>query len=355
MGSIMESAEMQDLVDLSARLGADPLLVQGAGGNTSVKEAGTLWIKASGLWLKNARNGNMLVPVRLDPLLSALEAGDPACEKAADFVDQVRNLSGLRPSIETTVHALMPQKVVVHVHCVETIAVAVQVNAKAILSSRLSAFQHEFVPYARPGLPLAHAISAVMREGVNVLVLGNHGLVIAAETVAEAETLLTSVVRSLQAGYRSAGRPDLDALQRLAHNSSYCLPDNPALHAVATDLVSCKLAAGGSLYPDHVVFLGKGAHIVAPGQTALQVEERLRASLSQPVPLLLFPGKGVLVSRTISEGALAMAACLADVTARVPETAKIRYLSEDENTELSNWDAEKYRQALNRSTGQALQ
>ena len=37
----------------------------------------------------------------------------------------------LRPSIETTVHALMPQRVVVHVHCVNTIAWAIRSDAEA--------------------------------------------------------------------------------------------------------------------------------------------------------------------------------------------------------------------------------
>ena len=49
-----EDAELQALRILSASVGADPLLVQGAGGNTSLKQAGLLWIKASGTWLMNA-------------------------------------------------------------------------------------------------------------------------------------------------------------------------------------------------------------------------------------------------------------------------------------------------------------
>lgn len=48
---MLRSSEFEALLDLSARVGADPDLVQGAGGNTSIKEGGTLWIKASGLWL----------------------------------------------------------------------------------------------------------------------------------------------------------------------------------------------------------------------------------------------------------------------------------------------------------------
>ena len=43
--------ELDRLRKLSARVGSDPLLVQAAGGNTSLKDKGVMWIKASGTWL----------------------------------------------------------------------------------------------------------------------------------------------------------------------------------------------------------------------------------------------------------------------------------------------------------------
>ncbi len=63
-------------------------------------------------------------------------------------------------------------------------------------------------------------------------------------------------------------------------------------------------------------------------------------------------GRTVLITGGASgigrECALALARCLADVTARIPADAPIRYLTDAENAELLGWDAEKYRQALNR-------
>jgi rhamnose utilization protein RhaD (predicted bifunctional aldolase and dehydrogenase) len=350
----MRSLEFEALLDLSARIGSDPLLVQGAGGNTSIKEGGALWIKASGLWLAHARQRDVMVPVALDPLLDALERNDPATEKAQDFVIAERNPSGLRPSIETTVHALMPQRVVVHVHCVETIATAVQTIGAAIAAERLSGFPHVFVPYARPGLPLARAIAELVQDNTSALVLGNHGLVVAADSVTDAAILLTDITRCLTGQRREAPAADVAALSRLAVDSDYRLPEDPYLHTVAADLDSCRLAAGGSLYPDHVIFLGKGVVVAAPGETALSIEEKRRAAGESLPPLLLFPGKGVLVQKEISAGAFAMARCLADVTARIPADARLRYLTEAENAELLGWDAEKYRQQLNRA-GQVLQ
>ena len=43
-----------ELRNISSQIGNNIDFVQGAGGNTSVKEDGVLWIKASGCWLSDA-------------------------------------------------------------------------------------------------------------------------------------------------------------------------------------------------------------------------------------------------------------------------------------------------------------
>ncbi len=343
----LRSPEFDALIELSARIGADPALVQGAGGNTSIKESGILWIKASGLWLKNALKQDIMVPVALDPLLEALEKNDPSTERAQQFVRADINPSGLRPSIETTVHALMAQKIVVHVHCVETIATAVLAQAESRAASLLAGFHYAFIPYARPGLPLAKAIAARIKDDTNVLVLGNHGLVVAAETVADAALLLEQVCAALRVEPRHPPAADLAALDRLAVNSGYQLPEDQAIHGIGTDLDSCRIAGQGSLYPDHVIFLGKGTTIARPSETAGDIETAAAGSGHSPSPLLVFPGKGVLVARNANAGALAMARCLADVASRIQPSQALRVLTDEENAELLGWDAEKYRQTLN--------
>jgi rhamnose utilization protein RhaD (predicted bifunctional aldolase and dehydrogenase) len=243
---------------LSARVGGDPLLVQGPGGNTSVKQEGVLWVKASGTWLAHAAERDIFVPVALERLRQAIASGDERAEEAAQFVLTDQNPSGLRPSIETTFHAVMPQRVVLHVHCVETIAVAVRADAATILDERLRGLPFALVPYARPGLPLTRSILRELTPVKDVLVLANHGLIVASDTVEEAEARLHQVSERLRQAARPAPAADISALSRLAEGSPYHLPRFERTHATATDPVSCGFAARGSLYPDHVIFLGPG-------------------------------------------------------------------------------------------------
>lgn len=344
--------EYRALLALSARVGADPLLVQAAGGNTSIKQDGVMWIKASGTWLKDALTSDIMVPVHDAPLRRAVAERAPSAEHAAQFVASGLARTTLRPSIETVVHALMPQAIVVHVHCVETIAAALRTDGEALVKERLAGIAHAFVPYARPGLPLARAIARRQKADTDVLILGNHGLVVAAETVAGAESLLTEVCRRLTVPPRPAPPADEAALAVLSRGTDYTSPDDPRCHDVATDAISCAFAAGGSMYPDHVIFLGAGSTIAQTDETVADVIARHPDA--EPVAML-FPGKGVLVRRDATPGALALQRCLSDVTARIPEGASVRYLSAAEDGELLNWDAEKYRQALNRRKQRAPQ
>jgi len=322
--------ERDSLRRLSARAGSDPLLVQAAGGNTSLKSDGVMWIKASGTWLKDAQTRDIFVAVDHAALMQALARNDPACETCTDFVRTDLNASGLRPSIETTVHALMPQRVVVHVHCVNTIAWAIRSDAADRLSERLAGFTWAFIPYARPGLPLAGAIAERLRPGVDVLVLGNHGLVVAADTVAAAEALLDRVVTAVQRPVRAASPIDRAALAKLCAGTPYRLATYDATHALATDALALRRGRDKVFYPDHVVFLGVG----------------VATSLASQAPLVALPGLGVVIRDDAKPAIEPMGRCLADVMRRVMEEDPLVALTASDIDRLVNWDAEKYRQTL---------
>jgi rhamnose utilization protein RhaD (predicted bifunctional aldolase and dehydrogenase) len=253
--------EFQALRGLSAELGADPLWTQGAGGNTSIKQDGIMWIKASGTWLADALAQDIMTPVRLEPLRKAITDDDPRAAAAVDFVDAQLNANGLRPSIETSVHAIISSSVVVHIHCVNTIALAVRHDGESLVRARLTPHADvalAFIPYRKPGLPLAHAIAERLTKNTNVLVLANHGLVVAGETVTEVADRIARVCRALSAPARAAPRADTEKLASLVEGSDYRLPQDRAAHALALDPKSLAIARLGSLYPDHVVFLGPG-------------------------------------------------------------------------------------------------
>jgi rhamnose utilization protein RhaD (predicted bifunctional aldolase and dehydrogenase) len=64
--------------------------------------------------------------------------------------------------------------------------------------------------------------------------------------------------------------------------------------------------------------------------------------------MVALPGLGVVLHHSASKNAHAMARCLADIAARIPEDAPVRVLTSAEEQELMNWEAETYRQSIGR-------
>lgn len=335
-------AELALLKSLSAQIGSDPLLIQGAGGNTSIKEGAVMWIKASGTLLADALTRDIFVPVDVPAIKAALEQDVQRADQPAEFA----LTKTLRPSIETSLHAVFTQRVVVHVHCVNTLALAIRKDARAVLAARLAGFEWAMVPYCKPGAQLATEVAAALHPQTNVVILANHGLIVAADSVAAAATLLSQVVTALQAP--AAGfTADMAALAKRADALFEPCPAAHPLHGVATSAPRLAVALSGSLYPDHVIFCGVAAVALHPDETPGEaVARQTRRGLPAPV-FLLVPDQGALIRKEASAGAQALARCLGDVLARLPEDVEVTPLSDAENAELLNWDAEKYRQSLN--------
>ncbi|MGJ3264592.1 MAG: class II aldolase/adducin family protein [Salinarimonas sp.] len=334
-------SDLDDLIRVSARLGADPLLIQAAGGNTSVKGSGVMWIKASGMLLADARVREIFVACDLEAIRDAVASGQARADRPAEFA---LGEGALRPSIETSLHAVFPQRVVVHVHCVNTLALAIRPDAEAAFAARLGGFDWAIVPYVKPGANLARVVKAALGPRTDVVVLRNHGLVVAADSVAEADALLGRVVAALTVPAETAA-PDLPLLEARAGEGYVPLPADDPLHAVACSPRLLDAALAGSLYPDHVIFCGVGAVALAPGETPGSAARRVAKGVPAP-PFLLVPGAGALIGADASEGARALARCLGDVLTRLEPGASVVALTQPQNAELLNWDAEIYRQQL---------
>jgi len=342
---MLASNLLSPLAALSARVGSDPLLVQGGGGNTSLKCDGQLWVKASGTWLAHAGDQDIFVRLPLDQVRAALRHPDGEARLAL-----LPSGGGLRPSIETSLHALLPQAVVAHVHSVNTLAWAVRANAQAELARRLAGLRWAWVPYRRPGYPLTQAVSAVLVEAgtaPDILVLANHGLVVAAESCDAAEALLQEVERRLAAPARRFPACDPARLQAV-NDLDWRLAGNELVHGLGTDPIALQIARSGALYPDHVVFLGAQAPVVpADRMLSALIADALASGAPAPIHALV-PGAGVLLAPGASPGAEAMLECLALLTARLPSADGLVYLDQNELAALTDWEAEAYRRSRDR-------
>jgi rhamnose utilization protein RhaD (predicted bifunctional aldolase and dehydrogenase) len=318
-------------------------MIQASGGNTSCKIDDRLWIKASGKLLAAAESDAIFVAVDLDGVRRAIAAGE------ADPVSaHVVGRAPLRPSIETTLHALLPHRIVFHLHSVNVLSWTVREDGRERIAERLQGLNWAWVPYARPGLPLTRVTAQAAQSRPDILVLGNHGVVVGGADCAEVDARIAEVERRLAQPPLRAIAVGPTSILSMGHDSGrFRLPDDSSLHALARDPAMLALAEKGSLYPDHVVFLGPVMAVAPTLQEAARLADDYRAGMGEAPPCILVAGHGVLLDRARRFGVEAMLRCLADVLVRIPPAARLRYLTADEVAELVDWDAEKYRKALN--------
>lgn len=198
-------------------------------GNTSyLVDDDTFWIKASGQQMETI-GPEGFVAVRLAPILAMLDERDLSDDrmKAMTREAQVDPSSSGIPSIEVTFHAALLAdcgvRCIAHTHPVAVNQILCSSRVHQLADNR--AFPDEvvlcgprsaFVPYADPGLPLAHAIRESVRAYINeegeppkVVLLQNHGLIVLAQTPTEALNITAMAVKSAQifAGACAIGEP----------------------------------------------------------------------------------------------------------------------------------------------------
>ena len=385
---------LEEVVALSHQFGKDPEFARGGGGNSSVKADGVLYIKASGTSLAALTAGS-LIPLdlaRLLPLLDADASTDvaPGSEEVmrAAAAARLDNVDRRRPSVELLFHALLPERFVLHTHptTVNTVTCS---TAGAALTARLFGDRALWIPYTDPGLPLARVIRAsrVAREAETarpappVLLLQNHGLVIAADTTREIVELSAWVMgRILEDAARqpefswgdverlpapdatvlvNAVGPALRALLSTGERLKIAtFDDSPMAVEVAGSALGREFAAAGPLTPDQIVYAGSRPLMLESfaGTAEADVLARLRSALeghaavtTEPPIIVVAPGLGLFaVADSYRQAETARLAFLdaMRVSIGAHRFGGVRPLADAERQFIEQWEAEEYRRQV---------
>jgi len=206
---------LADLIRISNETGGDPTLVQGGGGNTSVKteDGKYMYIKASGTALKdmNAKQGwrrlrlDLARSVVLDKSLAKMDPQRREPEVVNRLLlacdDKIKTVA--RPSVEAHLHAWL-DKCIIHLH---PSAAGAYHNAKNGWARLQKLFKDEklpplWVPYTDPGFMLARKIAKLVEDyqqrfgkSPAILFLHKHGLFITAKTADGALRLVRRVIK----------------------------------------------------------------------------------------------------------------------------------------------------------------
>jgi rhamnose utilization protein RhaD (predicted bifunctional aldolase and dehydrogenase) len=205
--------DLEIIVKLSHEFGSEDY-VKGGGGNTSVKNNDTLWVKPSGTTLGGLTTETFVAMNRAKiNELYAIET--PA--KSGDREELVKNMMAAavendagRPSVEAPLHNVFEAKFVVHTHPALvnglTCAKGGEAACKRLFPDAL------WVEYIDPGYTLCMEVrerieqykTATGKEP-SLLVLQNHGIFISGNTPDEIRELYARFMNTLKAEYNKAG------------------------------------------------------------------------------------------------------------------------------------------------------
>jgi len=345
---------LEKAASLSRRFGTSTYVV-GGGGNSSVKDADTLWVKPSGTCLA-AMTADTFIAMDREKLLALdripLDAAVDQREKLAKnlLAEAVRPGASGRPSVEAPLHNLFRAVYVIHTHppLINGLLCAVD-GARA--ASRLFP-DALWMGIVDPGLTLYREAKTKIagyqsRHGhePEVVFIKNHGGFVAGDTPEKIIAVYEAILRRLRDEYQAAGIPTDFTCKESDHGSDDERLIKAALpkEETQTILVTAPFdAAVGPPTPDHVVYMKAFPHT---GEISRESIAAFRAENGY-FPKIFVTRRAVFaVGTSLKNATLALEmACDAALIKQLAEAfGGIEYLPADARRFIENWEAESYR------------
>jgi len=178
---------LEALVARSRRIGENESLGLFGGGNTSTKcqqrslvgeLEEILWIKGSGSNLKGCE-ARHFAPLRLAPLRHVASRTRMSDEEMVAFLERcLVDPKAPRPSVETLLHAFIPERDIDHTHADAILSLANTPNGQALVR-RVLGERLLWIPYLQPGFELSRRVADAYRQQPTAhgAVLEQHGLI----------------------------------------------------------------------------------------------------------------------------------------------------------------------------------
>ncbi len=388
---------VDSLVRLSNLVGRDPRLVQPGGGNTSAKAGDTLLVKGSGTDLRTiGREG--FTRLSLSRLAALRDAASMSDEEMMRFMASCMLGDGPTPSVETPLHSLLPHRFIAHTHDIATMSLTnVPDGTAERLVGELFEGRIVYVPYTRPGFPLAKSVRGLvggLPSGAIGLALAHHGLVVWGDEAEEChQRLLQTVAQADQyLAARRRGRTPFGAVrtpvpppaerQRIAEvvlpavRGALGAEDRVVLHFDDDDELLAALGAErtrelvgrGMATPEHLLRAGRlpvwldvdlaspADRVVSQVRTGIaaaraeyeQYHRRHAPAGTAPLPdwakVVLLPGLGAITAFGDKRGAVTASLCyraVLETIANAEVVDRFAFLPEADVFEFEHWPLER--------------
>lgn len=201
---------LESLVKFSNLYGSNEELVLAGGGNTSAKDGDIMYIKGSGTRLADitAEGFVKMSRAKIAEIFTKEYPAEDKEREALSLADlmaaKLPGQESKRPSVETTLHSLFPHTFVLHLHPALVNGVTCGKNGSKA-ASELFGDDVLWIEPTKPGYTLAKHCYNKLNEykekfgkDADMLLLANHGIFIADNTVEGLEEKLFSVMQKIR-------------------------------------------------------------------------------------------------------------------------------------------------------------
>lgn len=244
----------EDLVNkICDELGQNSLLVQGPGGNISWKDGNILYIKKSGSWLANSLTENIFIKVDLADLNAKIEIGN--------FADKPKLLAGEvgSPSIETYMHAMIPNKYIIHLHMIEMMPLLLLKRNRQSTNKILGNDNYLTINYKMPGEDLSreifNSIKKINISNIKYILLKNHGVVFFGNNILDLRNLIYELSNKIKNYHKH--KPIFNINLKNEKIDGYEAIDCKKIQSLVYDekLINY-IKKIWAICPEHIIFLG---------------------------------------------------------------------------------------------------
>lgn len=346
----MFTQPLKELEKISQAVGNSPDLVQGGGGNTSVKLDDTrMAVKASGFKLKEITPTEGYVVVDYKKIREYHQNVDLSENRdyekeSGEFVRAcvipIEGLKPLRPSVEAGFHSIL-LKHVIHTHPVYGNMICCSKNGRELAGKIFASKEYGFVwiPYINPGfmltLAMLRAISNYrLKAGKfpQVVFMENHGLVVTADSADDCIALHEDVNRTIRE-YFHMDEPFPEIRIEPAGDGTFRSKTQYLIDYFKGRDITLSFFDNTALYPDQLVYLNGNIAVNETNQK-----------------LNIHTATGEILYKTNEKEALTMEETLLGFIFVLENVRKnnlpLKTMSDSETDFIRNWESEKYRKSL---------
>lgn len=342
-----EEEDIGNLLQLSNKIGNNSEYIQASGGNTSLKIKNYLLVKASGKKLGDCLKENIFT--MLD--LKNFDREKCSFKSSKDILS-----SNLRPSIETSLHAILKSKFVVHSHPESVISTSIDANNKDRDKYNTRERREVLIKYVKPGQQLAEEVKKnIEDEAYEYYSLQNHGLLFSSDEGKELLNIHNTItnkhkIRKQDVNHSTDNIEMTKLKNKLARQGMKTRkPNNSKVNGLAFNHLVFQRMRESIIFPDAAVFLGnKNIFLDKYEEENIITKESLEGA-----KFIVLKDAGVLIvdSDDMSGGQYVeeLLEMHFNIFSSIPVESNIYGLRELEVADLINWDAEKYRSSMLRS------